>query len=98
MERDLADDLDDLICSGPLDVGGSDYDYLYKIAGVGLMVWISVAILVYLTANYLIQSPTNENATDVSVSNDISTVETSEQTQVESTKNENVIPKEVSTK
>ena len=61
MEHDLADDLDELICSGPLNVENSDSNYWHKIGGIVFVVWISVAGFVFLAANYLIQSPPNNN-------------------------------------
>lgn len=53
MERDLADDLDELICAGYLNI---DQDSLYNVAGLVFSVWVVVAILVYLAATYLVQS------------------------------------------
>ena len=79
MEHDLADDLDDLICSGPLNVGGSNYEYLYKIGGAVFVVWISIAGLVYLVANYLIQTPpTTEVSSDISAETSVTKEESDE--------------------
>ena len=89
MEQDLAENLDDLICAGSVNVDGSNY----KIVGVLFVVWISVAGLVYLVANYLIQSPSSNSST-TEVNSDIST-DTSSVVTEQSNESEKVTHKEV---
>lgn len=60
MERDLADDLDDLICAGTLSFGSTSFDL--NVIAIVLVIWIIVAVLVYLAAVYLVQSDTNRTA------------------------------------
>ena len=97
MEHDLADDLDDLICSGPLNVENSDSSYWQKIGGLVFTIWISVATLVFLVANYLIESPPsdkNSTAESVVIHNDI--LQETDTIVEQSTEYENVLQKEVS--
>ena len=56
MEQDLAENLDDLICAGALNVDGSNYNVWYKIVGLLFVVWIAVAGLVYLGPNHVIST------------------------------------------
>ncbi len=84
MERDLADQLDDLICAGPLKVS-ADYQYLYNVAGTVFVIWIVVAILVYLAASYLVQSaspsPSRERTSETTTNADtVETLPTAEKT------------------
>ena len=84
MERDLADQLDDLICAGPLKVS-ADYQYLYNVAGTVFVIWIVVAILVYLAASYLVQSaspsPSRERTSEATTNADtVETLATAEKT------------------
>lgn len=53
----MADDLDDLICAGTLSFGSASFDL--NIVAIVLVIWIIVAVLVYLAAVYLVQSDTN---------------------------------------
>ena len=92
MEQDLAENLDDLICAGSLNVDSSNYNVWYKIVGLLFVVWISVAGLVYLVANYLIQSPPSNSST-TEVNSDIST--NSSVITEQSNESEKVINKEV---
>ena len=76
MERDFAEELDELICAS-LSKVGADYEQLYTIAGIVFVVWILVAIVVYLIANYLIQQPVKlEDTNSNEVENNSSTSET----------------------
>ena len=93
MEQDLAENLDDLICAGSLNVDGTSYNVWYKIVGLLFVVWIAVAGLVYLVANYLIQSPPSNSST-AEVNSDISTDISSVVTE-QSNESEKVIHKEV---
>ena len=56
MEQDLAENLDDLICAGSLNVEGSNYNVWYKIVGLLFVVWIAVAGLVYLGPDHVIST------------------------------------------
>ena len=56
MEQDLAENLDDLICAGSLNVDGSNYNVWYKIVGLLFVVWIAVAGLVYLGPDHVIST------------------------------------------
>ena len=56
MEQDLAENLDDLICAGALNVDDSNYNVWYKIVGLLFVVWIAVAGLVYLGPYHVISS------------------------------------------
>ena len=94
MEKDLAENLDDLICAGSLNVDGSNYNVWYKIVGLLFVVWITVAGLVYLVANYLIQSPPSNSST-TEVNSDISTDTSSSVITEQSNESEKVIHKEV---
>lgn len=62
MEKDLADDLDDLICSSP-NVGLADGEeggsVLSNVAVLLLTVWFAVALMVYGLANYFLKSDPN---------------------------------------
>ena len=53
MERDFAEDLDDVICAPNLNTFENYQDVAIVIFGV----WILIAILVYLVANFLLQNP-----------------------------------------
>ena len=94
MEKDLAENLDDLICAGSLNVDGSNYNVWYKIVGLLFVVWITVAGLVYLVANYLIQSPPSNSST-TEVNSDISTNISPSVITEQSNESEKVIHKEV---
>ena len=56
MEQDLAENLDDLICAGALNVDDSNYNVWYKIVGLLFVVWIAVAGLVYLGPDHVIST------------------------------------------
>ena len=55
MERDLADDLDDLICNNFNFI--NEEGSVQKIAVLVFAAWVCIAICVYLAANFLLQQP-----------------------------------------
>ena len=64
MERDFAEDLDDLICAPNLQ----NFENYKDVALVIFGVWILVAVIVYLVANFLVQSspsPVNPPITEI---------------------------------
>ena len=64
MERDFAEDLDDLICAPNLQ----NFENYKDVALVIFGVWILVAVIVYLVAHYLVQStPVTNEINDKSV-------------------------------
>ncbi len=65
MERDLADDLDDLICSGPV-VTADDGSSFKSTAIFLLSIWVALAVMVFSVVNYVLKpSSLASNASEV---------------------------------